>query len=184
MKTHKIISSPRSSKSMLLLFFSRHGVRTACWHLKSYQEANTKKMKSYGDFWCKKTKQNKTIVLSSAMRASSGASSHGMQSRLAHTFPKKVRCWTIRWAFSVFPDPLSPLMTMHWQKIKSREGFNELPHRNNTHTGLWFSVEHCPLYPFILQWTAVLFWESGLSLQGGNVALSDGTIVHWFLWVV
>lgn len=138
-------------------------------------------MKSYGNSWCKK---KKTIVLSSAVRASSGASSHSMQSRLAHTFPKKVRCWTIRWAFSVFPDPLSPLMTMHWWKIESKEGFNELPRRNNTHTGLWFSVEHRPLYPFILQWTAVLFWESDLSLQGGNVALSDGTIVHWFLRVV
>lgn len=30
------------------------------------------------------------------------------------TFPRKVRCCTIRCALSVFPAPLSPLMMMHW----------------------------------------------------------------------
>lgn len=29
------------------------------------------------------------------------------------TFPKKVRCWTIKWALSVFPAPLSPLIIIH-----------------------------------------------------------------------
>lgn len=29
------------------------------------------------------------------------------------TFPRTVRCWTRRWALSVFPAPLSPEITMH-----------------------------------------------------------------------
>lgn len=33
--------------------------------------------------------------------------------RCHYTFPKKVRCWTIRWALSVFPAPLSPLIMIH-----------------------------------------------------------------------
>lgn len=36
--------------------------------------------------------------------------------RCYYTFPKKVRCWTIKWALSVFPAPLSPLIMMHWNK--------------------------------------------------------------------
>ena len=30
------------------------------------------------------------------------------------TFPRTVSCCTSRWAFSVFPAPLSPLITIHW----------------------------------------------------------------------
>lgn len=112
--------------------------------------------------------------------------------RLALTFPKKVRCWTMRWVLSVFPDPLSPLMTMHWHRKQSGRS----PANHHTETtctfGCGFSIQHTPLYSSMFHWTIILSWDSfqymmswdsSLSLQSLDIALSDGAIVNWSLWV-